>query len=136
MKDARGRRVPDSGAVDAASQAGDGFTGGGNESCGGVSASSGEDAVVARKSGAHADPVKEPGAERSEHPRLKVIMNKGLGRLAVVPCEECGEIGAAKMVEDSGGDVELAGKVRREGVTVEKTTRERLGIRKAVGFFD
>jgi len=136
MKDAGGWRVPDFGAVDAASQVGDGLTGGGNESWGGVGAGSGQDTVVARKSGAHADPMEEPGAERSERPRLKIVVDEGLGRLAVVLQEECVEIAATKMVEDSGGDVDLAGKIRREGIAVKKPTRERFGLREAIGFLD
>ena len=68
----------------------------------------GEDAIVAGQRGTHADHVEEPGAERSESPGLKIIVNEGLRGFAIVLNEERRQVIAAKMMDEPGGDVDLA----------------------------
>jgi len=97
---------------------------------------SGEDAIVAGQRGTHADNVEEPGAERSERPGLEVVVEEGLRGFAVVLSEECGQVVAAKMMDDSGGDVDVAGEAGGEGIAVKKMARKGFGASETAGFFD
>ncbi len=73
---------------------------------------------MAGEGGTHADDVEEPGSERRERPGLKIVMNKGLSGLVAVLAEEGDEAVAAKMVQHSGGNINMAAEIGGKCVAV------------------
>src|SRR5256885_294983 len=136
VKNARRRSVPYFCAVDAGCEFGDGGTRGGYERVCIVCARGGEDAVVAGGGGTHADDVEKPGAERREGPRLKIVVNESLSGLVAMLAEEGDEAVGAKMVQHSGGDINMAAEIGGKCVAVKEAARKRFLCREAIRFVD
>src|SRR5262245_60153132 len=136
VKDAGQGSAPDFAAVHAGREAGGCVTRGGHEGLCGVNANCGEDAVVASKPRPHANHVEEPGAGPGEKGRLEVVVEESLRFREFMPAEEVGEVVAAEMMKDTGGEVDVAGVGWGKGVAVDEAARKIFRARKASGFTD
>src|SRR5262249_16916230 len=99
-----------------------------------VRARRGEDAVVTRERCAHANHMEEPGAERSQRPGLKIKMNESLRPFRVVSPEKSCQVIAAKVMDNSRGNIDLPGESARKGGAVKKGARQRPGGSEPIRF--
>src|SRR5882724_9044125 len=134
VENARGGSIPDSGAIHSRREARDGGLRGGDERGRGVRPRCRQNSIMAREECAHANDMKEPGTERSESRGLKIVMDKGLCGRRVMPAKKGGQVITAKMVHDTGGNVDLPGKICRERVSVKKLAGKRFRLGEAIGF--
>src|SRR5215471_16089211 len=84
------------------------------QSSGSVRANSGEHAIMASYPRAHAENVKEPRTVRSKKRRLKIEMEKSMSFGPPVAAQKFQQGRAAKMMNNSGGQIKLAGMIGRE----------------------
>ena len=80
---------------------------------------------MAGEGGTHADDVEEPGAERRERPGLKIVVNESLSILVAMLAEEGNEVVATKMVQHSGGDINMTAEIGGKCVAVKEAAGKR-----------
>lgn len=80
--------------------------------------------------------MKEPRTKWRQRPGLKIVMNKSLSGFAIVPVEKGDEVFAAKMVQHSCGNINVAVKVGGKRVSVKETAGKCFRRSKAIPFLD
>jgi len=83
---------------------------------------------------AHAENVKEPRTVRGKKRRLKIEMEKSMSFGPLVAAQKFQQGRAAKMMNDSGGQIKLAGMMGRESVSMNETARELFRTHETVCF--
>jgi len=106
------------------------------QSSGSVRANSGEHAIMASYPRAHAENVKEPRTVRSKKRRLKIEMEKSMSFGPPVAAQKFQQCRAAKMMNNSGGQIKLAGMIGRESISMNETARELFRTHETVRFVD
>src|SRR3974390_1259499 len=86
-----------------------------------------ENTVVFGDGGTHAKVMEEPGTERSEEGRLKIVVEERQRIRLFVAAEEFAEGLAAKVMNHAGGEVNVAGMFAGEGVTLDEVTVQPFG---------